>query len=89
MGVSTKGVALDARTSGGGPSGCDDLEARVNTQLKAQVPDQVKRQMDIAFDPVSVFALKNLLFPVKNYLELTEAYAPGDLLVVGKFKKES
>ena len=40
---------------------------------------------NIQFTPVSIFALKNILFPAKNLIEMKEAALPGDLVVFGNF----
>ena len=68
--LSDKSVGVDARTSGGGPCGSDDLQSQVNKQLHANLPNQVTSKINVSFKDVSVFALKNLLFPSKNYLNL-------------------
>jgi hypothetical protein len=78
-------VAVAARTSGGGPCGSDDLQSQVNKQLQGSLPSQVKSKINVTFKDVSVFALKNLLFPSKNYLNLQSVYVPGDLLILGSF----
>ncbi len=78
-------VVLDAKTSGGGPCGGDNLESRVNAELQKKVPDRISEKINVKFDSISVFALKNLLFPSNNYINLKEVYVPGDLLIVGKF----
>ena len=83
--LTNQSVNIEARTSGGGPCGCDDLEAQINTKLKAQVPGEVTSKLNIDFNPVSVFALKNLLFPAKNFINLQETYVPGDVLILGNF----
>lgn len=83
--VSNTGVSVDARTSGGGPCGTTDLQAKVNQQLRDNLPSQIVSKMNVSFSSVSVFALNNLLFPSKNYINLQNAYTPGDLLVVGNF----
>lgn len=83
--LSGKSVAIDARTSGGGPCGSDDLQSQVNKQLQATLPNQVTSKINVSFNDVSVFALKNLLFPSKNYLNLQSVYVPGDLLILGNF----
>jgi hypothetical protein len=74
--------------SGGGPSNCDNLEALFNQNLKNQLPPQVKKQLDVGFAPISIFALKNLLFPTKNYIDMDGVAAPGDILLLGNFKKD-
>jgi hypothetical protein len=83
--LSNQNVAVDGRTSGGGPCGSPDLQSKVNTQLKATLPGQVTSKINVSFKDVSVFALNNLLFPSKNYLSLQSVYVPGDLLILGNF----
>lgn len=78
---------VDGHLSGGGSCGSDDLEAQVNQQVKSQIPDQVKAKLSIQFDAISVFALKNLLFPSNNYISFSDCTIPGDLLLLGNFKK--
>ncbi|HEY0459342.1 MAG TPA: hypothetical protein VGC97_09420, partial [Pyrinomonadaceae bacterium] len=87
--LSNKSVAVDARTSGGGPCGSDDLQSQVNKQLQGSLPNQVTSKINVTFKDVSVFALKNLLFPSKNYLNLQSVYVPGDLLILGNFTTDS
>ena len=87
--VTAPDVAVSARTSGGGPCGSDDLQAKVNAELKEKLPPQLTSKMNVSFRDVSVFALKNLLFPSKNYLDLQSVYVPGDLLILGNFKTDA
>lgn len=87
--LENKSVAVAARTSGGGPCGSDDLQSQVNKQLQNSLPGQVTSKINVSFKDVSVFALKNLLFPSKNYLNLQSVYVPGDLLILGKFTTDS
>ncbi|HEX3148041.1 MAG TPA: hypothetical protein VHR66_08145 [Gemmataceae bacterium] len=86
--VTGNSVNLDGKMSGGGPCGCDDLQAQFNQQLRNQVPGQVASQVSVSFTPMSLFALKNLLFPSKNYINFAGAYIPGDALIVGTFTKD-
>jgi hypothetical protein len=81
-------VEVSGHLSGGGPSNCDNLEALFNQNLKNQLPPQVRQQVDVGFAPISIFALKNLLFPTKNYIDMQDAAAPGDILLLGNFKKD-
>ncbi|MCG8291381.1 hypothetical protein [Pseudomonas entomophila] len=83
-----KAITLDGHLSGGGPSGTDDLNAQVNQQCRDQLPEQVKRNLSFSFDPISVFALKNLLFPEKNYITFSACAVPGDLVLLGRFNKQ-
>jgi hypothetical protein len=77
--------SVTGHMSGGGPSGSDDLENEVNNEISNQLPDQIARALDIPFDSVSVFALKNLLFPTGNCIRFDACYVPGDLIVLGNF----
>ncbi|MCK1390644.1 hypothetical protein [Bradyrhizobium sp. 1] len=82
-------VEVSGHLSGGGPSNCDNIEALFNQNLKAQLPDQVKKQLNAGFAPISIFALKNLLFPTKSYIDMEAVAVPGDMLLLGNFKKDS
>ncbi len=83
--VSNKEVNVDGRMSGGGPCGCADMESQVNAAIKNQIPAQMVSVTNISFDSLSVFALKNLLFPSDNFINLKSAQVPGDMLVLGEF----
>jgi hypothetical protein len=85
--MGNQGVTVTGHMSGGGPSSSDNLQAQVNQQIQSQVPSQIKTQLNASFQPISVFALKNLLFPSNNYIEFSGVYVPGDLLLVAKFVK--
>ncbi|TCW87380.1 hypothetical protein C5O80_05565 [Burkholderia sp. SRS-46] len=84
--MQSRAVTVTGHVAGGGPSGSDDLEAKVNQQVKAQVPEQIVAQLNVSFTSVSLFAIKNLLFPAHDYITFTRAAVPGDMLVLGNFK---
>jgi hypothetical protein len=84
--MQSQSVTVTGHLAGGGPSGSDDLQAKVNQQIKSQVPGQIVKQLDVSFDPISLFVLKNLLFPSNNYIKFSGVYMPGDALVVGAFE---
>jgi hypothetical protein len=86
--ITNLSVEVSGHLSGGGPSNCDNLEAQFNQNLKNQLPPQVKNQLNVGFAPISIFALKNLLFPTKNYIDMEGVAAPGDILLLGNFKKD-
>jgi hypothetical protein len=73
--------------SGGGPSNSDDFSAQVNQQINAQVPSQIAAKLSFPFAAISVFALKNLLFPTENFISFNTCAIPGDMLVLGNFKQ--
>jgi hypothetical protein len=39
--------------------------------------------------PAMIIALKNLLFPTKNYIDMQDVAAPDEVLLLGNFKKDS
>ncbi|SPP31306.1 hypothetical protein ARAF_0425 [Arsenophonus endosymbiont of Aleurodicus floccissimus] len=82
-------LTVTGKVAGGGPSGSDDLQAQVNQQIREKVPPQIKIQLNnIRFSPVSLFAIKNLLFPKDNYINFEKVAVPGDMLVLGNFNKD-
>jgi MAC/Perforin domain len=83
--INSKTVTVDGHLSGGGPCSSDDLAAQVNQKVREQLPDQIKNQLEMQFDPISTFALKNILFPSNNYIQFYDCLLPGDLLLLGKF----
>lgn len=83
--IEQQAVTVDGRMSGGGSCGSDDAEALVNQQIAEQVPPQIVAQLNVSFEPISIFALKNLLFPSKNYINFSSVHVPGDLLLLGTF----
>ncbi|NET87949.1 MAG: hypothetical protein F6K45_07620 [Kamptonema sp. SIO1D9] len=85
--IATSGQAVNVtgHLSGGGPSGSDDLEAQVNQQIRDQIPNQIASNLSFSFNAISVFALKNLLFPSNNYINFSSSALPGDMLIVGNF----
>ena len=85
--IATSGsqVNVTGHLSGGGPSGSDDLKAQVNQQIRNQVPNQIASKLSFNFEAISVFALKNLLFPSNNYINFSSSALPGDMLIVGNF----
>ncbi|MEA9414187.1 hypothetical protein [Flavobacterium sp. PL02] len=82
--MTNQDVKISGHLSGGGPCGCgNDLQALFNIQLNEQIPPKLTKQLNVSFNDVSVFALKNLIFPQGNYIELKDVNCPGDLLITG------
>jgi hypothetical protein len=88
--IATSGsnVNVTGHLSGGGPSSSDDLKAQVNQQIRDQIPNQIASKLLFNFEAISLFALKNLLFPSNNYIDFSLSALPGDMLIVGNFKKD-
>ncbi|XP_038061127.1 uncharacterized protein LOC119731911 [Patiria miniata] len=70
-----------------GACGCDDseLQSRFLTTLRNNLIPQMKAVFNRPFPSISIFALKNILFPAKNVIDLKEAFVPGDMVVFGNF----
>jgi hypothetical protein len=66
---------------------CNDRELQKEffDQLKKTVPGKLIKLFNQKFESVSLFALKNLLFPAKNLIDMKESYVPGDMIVFGNF----
>lgn len=82
-------ININGALASGGACSCDDrqLQQEFLGQLQAQLPSLIRAQVDIPFNSVSLFAVKNLLFPCQNIVDLKAAYAPGDLIIFGDFTK--
>lgn len=85
--LQTSDISLSGTTSGGGTCGGDSVQAIINKKLKQLLPPKIKDQFTIRFTDISIFVLKNLLFPTDNYINMQKAYAPGDFLLLGWFTK--
>ncbi len=71
-----------------GPCACSDnaLKILALSGIKDKLPAALKDKVGgLAFKPISVFALENLLFPAGQLMRFGQAYVPGDLLVLGNF----
>ena len=55
--------------------------------LRTGMEPKLKPIFNTAFTSVSLFALKNILFPAKNLVDMKEAFVPGDMIVFGNFTK--
>ena len=66
-----------------------DLQKSFLKNLQTGMEPKLKSIFDKKFTSVSVFALKNILFPAKNIMEFKEAFVPGDMIIFGNFTKET
>lgn len=86
MTMEAQDCQITGHMSGGGPCGCgDDIQAEFNQQLRAQLPDKLKSNMNMDFDEISLFAVKNLLFVDGDYITFDDVAIPGDVIVTGSF----
>lgn len=86
MTMENKDCQITGHLSGGGPCGCgDDIQAEFNQQLQQQIPDKVKENLNIDFDEISLFAIKNLLFVDDDYITFDDVAIPGDVVITGTF----
>ena len=54
---------------------------KIRKEMTQPLTSMLKRQ----FTAVSLFALKNILFPAQNLLDMKKAYVPGDMVIFGNF----
>lgn len=88
MSMTDRDCQIVGRMSAGGPCGCGvDIQAEFNRQLKEQVPEQIKTNMNMDFDEISLFAIKNLLFVDDDYITFSDVAIPGDVIITGTFHK--
>lgn len=88
MRMTDRDCQITGHLSGGGPCGCgDDIQAEFNQQLRAQLPEQLKTGMNMDFDDISLFAVKNLLFVDDDYITFDDIAIPGDVIITGTFNK--
>ena len=71
----------------GGACKCNDRELQQSfvKNLNSALTENLKVALKHNFPSVSLFALKNILFPAKNIIDLKEVYVPGDATVFGSF----
>ena len=65
-----------------------DLQISFVKRLNSEATPMLKKVFDRNFTSVSLFALKNILFPAKNLLNLEKVFVPGDMVIFGKFIQE-
>ena len=68
---------------------CNDGELQKSFLENLRTGMEPKLRFDKTFTSVSLFALKNILFPAKNLIEFKEAFVPGDMIIFGNFTKET
>ncbi|MCH5248405.1 MAG: hypothetical protein J1E98_00660 [Lachnospiraceae bacterium] len=89
MSMTDRDCQITGHMSGGGPCGCGvDIQAEFNKRLKEQVPEQIKANMNMDFDAISLFAIKNLLFVDDDYITFSNVAIPGDVIITGTFNNE-
>ncbi len=88
MSMTNKDCQITGNLSGGGPCSCgEDIQAEFNQQLNAQLPEKIEANMNMEFDEISLFAVKNLLFVDDDYITFNDAAIPGDVIITGTFIK--
>ncbi|WBB80470.1 hypothetical protein O7606_03545 [Micromonospora sp. WMMD882] len=86
--VTGKAVEVQGVFSGSGPCKSDSLGDQVNQQIRAQLPAKLADKLSFSPTAITVFALKNLLFPQHNYICLNTSAIPGDMLLLGTFDEK-
>jgi hypothetical protein len=83
-------TSINGTLDSSGPCSCnnrDAQEAFLNA-LQTQLPGPLSNAVNVTFSSVSLFALKNLLFQ-GSYLQMMQAFSPGDLVVFGDINTSS
>ncbi|KAL5479210.1 hypothetical protein EMCRGX_G022704 [Ephydatia muelleri] len=62
-----------------------DLQKAFLDKIQTGMTPQLKNMLNQPFPAVSLFALKNILFPAQHLLDMKEAYVPGDMVIFGNF----
>ena len=75
--LSNKSVAVDARTSGGGPCGSDDLQSQVNKQLQATLPSQVTSKINVSFKRCVGLCFEEFVISVKKLSQSAKRLCAG------------
>ena len=70
------------------PAAVGSSTASINASIQAAVSALIEASIGaVSFEPVSIFALQNLIFPGNNMINMTALFpfasTPGDLLIVG------
>lgn len=66
-----------------------DLQQSFLQNLNSGMKPKLETMLQKDFPAISVFALKNIIFPAKNFIDLKEAHLPGDLVIFGDFTTET
>jgi hypothetical protein len=74
-------VQVDGDVSGKGA----DFQSAVLGAFRDASRNTIPPAVSVQFPAISFFALKNLLFPGDNMVNMSLAYAPGDLVIFGTF----
>jgi hypothetical protein len=66
---------------------CNDRELQKTFlyRLRSGMTPRLTSMLKKDFSSISLFALKNILFPAEDFIALKEIYLPGDLVVFGDF----
>lgn len=64
-----------------------DLQQAYLSHLKASIEPELISLFSRKFSSISVFALKNILFPDENFIDLKQVNVPGDMVVFGTITK--
>ncbi|HMQ48475.1 MAG TPA: hypothetical protein PKA00_06160 [Saprospiraceae bacterium] len=65
------------------------IQDELNSFAASDLPGPITNSTSIQFGSVSLFALESILFPAGNLIDLTSAYAPGDMIIFGTLNVSS
>jgi hypothetical protein len=68
-----------------GPCSGGNLQTALVQAYRAAAIPAITAAVAVTFPALSIFALKNLLFPAANMVDMSLVYVPGDLVILGSF----
>jgi hypothetical protein len=89
--IASSAVAVTADGNiASGPCSGGSLQRDILDAYRGAAVPAITTAVSITFPSISVFALKNLLFPATNLVNMSSpVYAPGDLVILGSFAQQS
>jgi hypothetical protein len=80
------GLNIDASGDiSSGPCSGGDLQTDLVQAYRSAAIPAITTGVTVTFPAISIFALKNLLFPAANIVDMSTVYVPGDLVIFGAF----
>lgn len=68
-----------------GPCKGGDLQTDLVQAYRTAAIPAITTGVTVTFPAISIFALKNLLFPAANIVDMSTVFVPGDLVILGAF----
>ena len=66
-----------------------ELQIQFRDNLRKALKPHLETALSQTFNNISLFALKNILFPAENFVNLQNVFVPGDMVVFGTITRET